>query len=152
MTDETRIIKKYPNRRLYDTSLSQYITLEDIKVLVLDNVDFSVIDAKTEKDLTHSTLMQIIIEQEEKGTPILTTEALRNLIRFDDNKLRQLLGPYLEQSLAFFITQHKEFRGKVSKVIQATPLAFVSDIADKNLTLWKNVYKSVTGGKGAKKK
>ncbi len=151
MTDETRIIKKYPNRRLYDTNLSQYIRLEDVKALVLDNVDFCVIDAKTEKDLTHNTLMQIIIEQEEKGTPILTTESLRNIIRFDDNKLRKLVGPYLEQSLAFFMTQHKEFRGKVSKVIQATPLSFITEIADKNLSLWKNVYKSVTGGQGKKK-
>jgi len=79
---EPRIIKKYPNRRLYDTTTSTYITLEDVKQRVISHVPIKVIDAKTEEDITNSALLQIIMELEVKGVPFLTTEILQNIIRF----------------------------------------------------------------------
>ena len=77
-----RIIKKYPNRRLYDTEISSYVTLEDIRQLVQDGESFEVQDAKTQQDLTRSVLLQIITEREEQGQPLLTTNMLSQLIRF----------------------------------------------------------------------
>lgn len=137
---ESRIIKKYPNRRLYDTEVSKYITLDAVKELVVKGVDFKVVDAKTDKDITRSTLMQIITEQEEKGEPILTQELLRNLIRFYDNALGSVIGRYLEQSLSFFIEQQKNLKGRVSKVISSKPISLVTDITERNLKLWKTVH------------
>ena len=84
MTDK-RIIKKYPNRRLYDTEISKYITLEDVKKLVLSGVDFCVKDVKTDEDLTRNILLQIISEQEHDGDPMFSTQTLTQLIRFYGN-------------------------------------------------------------------
>lgn len=105
-----RIIKKYPNRRLYDTTLCAYITLEDIKKLVFDHVDFQVIDARTKKDLTQSTLLQIITEQEATNTPIFTTPLLQDIIRFYHEKSQTLLSEYLQQSMNVFLQQKDFFK------------------------------------------
>ena len=94
-----RIIKKYPNRRLYDTEISKYITLDDVKQLVLDGVVFCVKDVKTEEDLTRSILLQIISEQEHNGEPLLSTESLTQLIRFYGNAYQNVFSSYLEKSL-----------------------------------------------------
>src|SRR5580692_10802351 len=87
----SRIIKKYPNRRLYDTTVGEYITLEEIKKLVFDHVDFRVIDARTKKDLTQSTLLQIITEQETSSSPIFTTDMLQDFIRLYQEKSQNIL-------------------------------------------------------------
>ncbi|HRE30521.1 MAG TPA: polyhydroxyalkanoate synthesis regulator DNA-binding domain-containing protein, partial [Candidatus Berkiella sp.] len=79
---EPRVIKKYPNRRLYDTTISSYITLEDVKRLVVEQVAIKVVDARSQEDITHSTLLQIIIDQEENGPPLFTTPILQQMIRF----------------------------------------------------------------------
>lgn len=104
----TRIIKKYPNRRLYDTAIGTYITLEDIKKLVLDRVDFKIIDVKTEKDITQSMLLQIISEQEAGATPIFTVAMLQDFIRAYHEKSQNLFSEYLEQTMNLFLKQ-KEF-------------------------------------------
>lgn len=103
-----RIIKKYPNRRLYDTQLGKYITLEEIKTFVLDRVEFQVIDARTQKDLTQSTLLQIIAEQEAHSTPLFTTNVLQDFIRLYHEKSHSFLSGYLEEALKLF-TQQKSF-------------------------------------------
>lgn len=100
-----KIIKKYANRRLYDTDKSQYTALEVIKNMVLKGVSFKVVDAKTHKDLTHQTLLQILSEEETKGTPLLTAELLQLLIRFYGNPLQGMIGHYLEQSVFFLSRQ-----------------------------------------------
>lgn len=107
-----RIIKKYPNRRLYDTELNTYITLEDIKKLVLQHTDLQVVDARTKKDLTQSTLMQIITEQEMSNTPLFTISILQDFIRFYHEKSHNLLGQYLEQAMNLFIQQKKFFKNQ----------------------------------------
>jgi polyhydroxyalkanoate synthesis repressor PhaR len=94
-----RIIKKYPNRRLYDTDTSTYITLAEIKQLVMDSEVFSVRDAKTGDDLTRSILLQIILEEEANGSPMFTTPVLSNIIRFYGHTMQGFMGGYLEKNM-----------------------------------------------------
>ena len=94
-----RVIKKYPNRRLYDTDTSTYITLAEIKQLVMDSETFAVVDAKTGDDLTRSILLQIILEEEANGSPMFTTPVLSNIIRFYGHAMQGMMGGYLEKNM-----------------------------------------------------
>jgi polyhydroxyalkanoate synthesis repressor PhaR len=98
-----RLIKKYPNRRLYDTQTSSYITLADVKQLVLDNEEFTVVDAKTEDDLTRSILLQIILEEEANGSPMFSSGALSQIIRYYGHAMQGMMGSYLEKNIQAFI-------------------------------------------------
>ena len=98
-----RVIKKYPNRRLYDTTTSSYITLTEIKHLVMDGQTFAVRDAKTGDDLTRSILLQIILEEESGGVPMFTEAALANIIRFYGNAMQGFMGAYLEKNVQSLI-------------------------------------------------
>jgi polyhydroxyalkanoate synthesis repressor PhaR len=103
-----RLIKKYPNRRLYDTQTSTYITLVDVKQLVLDNEAFQVVDAKSGEDLTRSILLQIILEEETVGAPMFTSNMLAQIIRFYGNAMQGIMGSYLEKNIqAFMEIQNK---------------------------------------------
>jgi polyhydroxyalkanoate synthesis repressor PhaR len=97
-----RILKKYPNRRLYDTQTSSYITLADVKQMVLGGQDFVVRDAKTGDDLTRSILLQIILEEETGGVPIFSTQMLSQIIRFYGHAMQGMMGSYLEKNLQTF--------------------------------------------------
>ncbi|HXW75577.1 MAG TPA: polyhydroxyalkanoate synthesis repressor PhaR [Steroidobacteraceae bacterium] len=103
---EPRTIKKYPNRRLYDTVESRYITLADIRRLVLERIDFVVIDKKTQGDITRSILLQVIAEQEHGGEPLMSRDFLSQVIRSYGAGVRSAMGNYLEQSLKLFATQN----------------------------------------------
>lgn len=105
-----RIIKKYANRRLYDTELNVYINLDDVKNLVINHIDFQVIDARTKNDLTQNTLLQIITEQEATSTPLFTNSVLQDFIRFYPEKSQNAFSEYLEQALALFVNQKKFFQ------------------------------------------
>ncbi len=94
-----RVIKKYPNRRLYDTDTSSYITLAEIKRLVMDTEPFVVRDAKTGDDLTRSILLQIILEEEANGSPMFTAPVLSNIIRFYGHAMQGMMGGYLEKNM-----------------------------------------------------
>ena len=94
-----RVIKKYPNRRLYDTDTSSYITLAEIKQLVMESEVFSVRDAKTGEDLTRSILLQIILEEESNGSPMFTAPVLSNVIRFYGHTMQGFMGGYLEKNM-----------------------------------------------------
>ena len=111
MPESVRLIKKYPNRRLYDTKTSAYITLSDVKELVLSLVNFKVVDAKTSEDLTRSILLQIIIEEETAGVPLFTAELLAQMIRFYGHTMQGMLGKYLETN----ITSFSEFQKKLQE-------------------------------------
>lgn len=106
-----RLIKKYPNRRLYDTQSSAYITLADVKKLVLSNEEFTVVDAKTGEELTRSILLQIILEEEASGAPIFSSHALAQIIRFYGNAMQGMMSPYLEKNIQAFT----EMQGKVAE-------------------------------------
>lgn len=103
MADTSRLIKKYPNRRLYDTQTSTYITLADVKELVLQQEDFHVVDAKSNEDLTRSILLQIILEEESGGVPMFSSQMLAHIIRFYGNAMQGMMGTYLEKNIQAFI-------------------------------------------------
>ncbi|UOD49637.1 polyhydroxyalkanoate synthesis repressor PhaR [Orrella daihaiensis] len=109
--DATRIIKKYPNRRLYDTQTSSYITLSDVKQLVLENEIFKVVDAKSGEELTRSILLQIILEEESGGVPMFSSEMLAQIIRFYGHAMQGMMGAYLEKNLQAF----KEIQDRVTE-------------------------------------
>jgi polyhydroxyalkanoate synthesis repressor PhaR len=134
---EPRIIKKYPNRRLYDTAISSYITIEDVKKLVKQRETFFIQDAKTGEDLTRNILLQIILEQEEKGNPIFSSEVLVQLIRFYGDTLQGIITNYFERSLGLFAKQQEEFREKLYN-----PLSLMTDMAEQNIKLWKDMQDS----------
>ena len=105
-----RIIKKYPNRRLYDTETSAYITLAEVKQLVLGYKDFQVQDAKSGEDLTRAILLQIILEEESGGVPMFSTDMLANIIRYYGHAMQGLMGTYLERSIHAFHEAQKRFQ------------------------------------------
>ena len=142
---ETRIIKKYPNRRLYDTEISSYITLEDVRQLVLEQVDFCVQDAKTKRDITRSILLQIILEREEDGEPIFSEPVLKEIIRFYGDSLQGMMTSYLEKSLKLFVEQQEKWRGRMTNVMTGDPLAIMRDVAEQNLAMWKEMQDGFMG-------
>jgi polyhydroxyalkanoate synthesis repressor PhaR len=116
-----RIIKKYPNRRLYDTETSTYITLADVKDLVLGYKEFQVQDAKTGDDLTRSILLQIILEEESGGVPMFSQDMLANIIRYYGHAMQGLMGSYLERSIFAFHEAQKRFQSQATNMIGEMP-------------------------------
>jgi len=110
MENQVRMIKKYPNRRLYDTKTSSYITLADVKQMVLKHEDFQVVDAKTSDDLTRQILLQIILEEESGGLPMFSSDLLSHLIRFYGNAMQGLMGTYLEKNIHAFQEMQKSLQ------------------------------------------
>jgi polyhydroxyalkanoate synthesis repressor PhaR len=147
MSDK-RIIKKYPNRRLYDTEISRYITLDDVRRLVLDGVDFSVRDVKTEEDITRSILLQIISEQEHDGEPMFSIDTLHQLIRSYGNAYQQTFSEYLQRSLEMFATQQQEFQEQVKKTVGANPMTAMTELTQRNLDLWRQVQNNFFSAAG----
>lgn len=127
-TDKLRLIKKYPNRRLYDTRTSSYITLADVKELVLKHEQFQVVDAKTSEVLTRSILLQIILEEEAGGMPMFTSDLLSQLIRFYGNAMQGMVGNYLEKNMQTFV--------QVQKQLQEQSRAMYGDNTKINKDLW----------------
>lgn len=117
-TNPVRVIKKYPNRRLYDTQTSSYVTLADIKKLVMDQIPFQVLDAKNSEDLTRSILMQIILEEESAGMPIFSTQTLSQIIRFYGHSLQGMMSPFLESNLSNFIDMQNKFAAQSQQLGQ----------------------------------
>ena len=117
-----RVLKKYPNRRLYDTRTSSYITLADVKQMVLAGEDFEVRDAKTSEDLTRSILLQIILEEESGGVPMFTAQTLSQIIRFYGHAMQGVMGSLLEQNMAAFTDLQKQFVAQSSGLYDAKKL------------------------------
>ncbi|HEY8011917.1 MAG TPA: polyhydroxyalkanoate synthesis repressor PhaR [Rudaea sp.] len=136
---QIRIIKKYPNRRLYDTEISSYITLEEVRQLVIDGDDFEVRDAKTGDDLTRTVLLQIITEHEGDGQPMFTTRLLSQVIRFYGDSMQGFMGSYLEKSLQIFLDQQGKFRSQLNNILGQTPWSMLNDMTERNMDLWKSV-------------
>ncbi|HKZ74375.1 MAG TPA: polyhydroxyalkanoate synthesis repressor PhaR [Steroidobacteraceae bacterium] len=149
---EPRVIKKYPNRRLYDTVESRYITLADVRKLVIDRVEFVVIDKKSQEDITRSILLQVIAEQEHGGDPLMSRDFLSQVIRSYGGQMQGMIGSYLEQSLKLFAAQQREVRERVKNVVGIDPVEVVTGIAQKNYQRWRSVqeeiYRTLTGTAG----
>jgi len=146
---QVRIIKKYPNRRLYDTEISSYVTLEDVRQLIIDGENFEVREAKTGKDLTRAVLLQIIAEHEDIGSPIFSTQLLTQVIRFYGDSLQGYIGGYLERSVALFNEQQSQLRSLVGNLVGQTPWALINQITERNLELLKGLQQGLLGGLGA---
>lgn len=122
MSQAPRIIKKYPNRRLYDTETSSYITLADVKKLVIDNVEFRVEEAKSKDDLTRSILLQIILEEESAGAPMFSSDMLSQIIRFYGNAMQGMMGNYLEKNIHTFIEIQKRLQDQSRQMYGQNPM------------------------------
>ena len=140
-----RIIKKYPNRRLYDTEISSYITIEDVRQLILDGESFEVRDAKSGEDLTRSVLLQIISEQEQDGEPILSTQLLSQIIRFYGDSLQGFMGNYLERSVQLFMEQQQGFRQQMGNLLGQSPWTAMNQLTERNMELWQEFQRGLTG-------
>ena len=116
MPSQARTIKKYPNRRLYDTENSGYITVADVKQMVLDGVDFRVVDAKTNEDLTRAILLQIILEEDSGGVPMFSSEMLVQMIRFYGSAQQTIIGQYIEQNVQAFLAIQKKLQEQAKQV------------------------------------
>lgn len=138
-----RVIKKYPNRRLYDTEESRYITLADVKDLVIHKTEFVVIDKKSGDDITRPILLQVISEQEQHGEAIMSEDFLSQVIRSYGKVMPGFMANYLEQSMKLFITQQHNLRGQVKRVVGIDPVEAVTDIAQKNFNRWKSLQDEV---------
>jgi polyhydroxyalkanoate synthesis repressor PhaR len=138
-----RVIKKYPNRRLYDTEESRYITLADVKDLVVKKIEFSVVDKKSGDDITRSILLQVISEQEQQGEAIMSQDFLSQVIRSYGKVVPGFMANYLEQSTKLFMVQQQNLRGQVKRVVGVDPILAVTDIAQKNFNRWKSLQEEV---------
>lgn len=137
-----RIIKKYPNRRLYDTEVSRYITLAEIRELVLEGEAFRVIDKRDKEDITRSILLQVIAEQEEGGDPIFTTEVLKQIIRFYGDSMQNTMSRYLELSLQFFNEEQQQFKDRLKKLLgEGNPLQVLRELSKQQSPIWRSVRK-----------
>ncbi|PID42035.1 MAG: polyhydroxyalkanoate synthesis repressor PhaR [Proteobacteria bacterium] len=137
------IIKKYPNRRLYDTSSSQYVNLEYVRKLVLRHEEFQIVDSKSNEDLTKSMLLQIITEQETtEQQSLLTNTVLKQLIRFYGNDMQGVLRQYIEQSLAIFMDQQDTLQSIFKELMNPKEsLKTIGQRMEKHLELWKSMIK-----------
>ena len=140
---EARVIKKYPNRRLYDTTESRYITLADIRKLVLERVEFTVIDKKSQEDITRSILLQVIAEQEHSAEPVMSRDFLAQIIRSYGGAMHGVMGSYLEQSIKLFSEQQREIRDRIKSVVGIDPVETVTQVAQKNYQRWRSVQDEI---------
>jgi polyhydroxyalkanoate synthesis repressor PhaR len=139
---ETRLIRRYANRRLYDATASRHVTLEDIRKMIGAGEQVKVIDDKSGDDLTRSILLQIISNQEQFGTPVLSTQLLEAVIRFYGNPIQEMLTKYLEQSIGSLLRQQQVMRTEMAKALES-PMAPMADMARQNLELLAKMQASM---------
>ena len=138
-----RIIRKYPNRRLYDTVESRYVTLADIRRLVVERVDFVVLDRKSQQDITRSILLQVIAEQEGGSESLMSRDFLSQVIRTYGSGVQDFVGRYLDESIQLFAREQRELRDRFKSVVGVDPLETVTAVAQKNYQRWKSLQEEV---------
>ena len=156
-----RIIKKYPNRRLYDTETSTYITLAEVKQLVMDRASFVVRDAKTNEDLTRSILLQIILEEEAGGAPMFSEAALANIIRFYGHAMQGFMGSYLENNVQAFTDFQKQLAEQSKSMtpemwtqfmsVQNPMQGMMGNYAEQSRVMFEKMQQQMLGAFGIKK-
>lgn len=137
-----RVIKKYANRRLYDSTESRHVTLDDIRKMIVSGAKVKVVDDKSGEDLTRAVLLQVIAEQDQFGTPVLSTELLESIIRFYGNPVQEMLTRYMEQSVAALARQQDAMRAEMTKAL-AGPMAPLADFARQNMEQWSKIQASM---------
>jgi len=144
MADE-RLIRKYANRRLYDSQESRHVTLEDLRKLIAAGERIKVVDETNGEDVTRSMLLQIIVNQEQFGHPVLSTQLLEAIIRFYGNPIQEMMTSYLEQSIGSLLKQQEVMQSEMAKVLQ-TPMAPMAELARQNMELWAKMQASMMSG------
>jgi polyhydroxyalkanoate synthesis repressor PhaR len=137
-----RLIKKYANRRLYDSTESRHVTLEDIRKMIVSGAKVKVVDDKSGEDLTRAVLLQVIAEQDQYGTPIVSTELLEAIIRFYGNPVQEMLTKYMEQSVGTLVRQQEAMRAEMTKAL-AGPMAPLAEFARQNMDQWSKIQASM---------
>jgi polyhydroxyalkanoate synthesis repressor PhaR len=135
---QERLIRKYSNRRLYDTAASRHVTLDDLRQLIVAGERIKVVDDKSGEDLTRAVLLQIIAEQEQFGKPVLGSELLEMIIRFYGGPMQALLSRYLEQAFTAMLRQQEAMQSEMAKALQA-PFAPLAELTRKNMEAWEEM-------------
>ena len=152
MESEIRIIKKYPNRRLYDTEDSCYIKLLEIKDMIESGIIIKVIDSNTEEEITRSILLQIILEQESNKEPLFTTENLLNFIRYNGETSREGFMHFMDTNLNFFQNQQSSVQEKFKEFTEYNPMDIWTSSTKKNMDIWKDMQESFLSSSSASSK
>jgi len=142
-----RIIKKYPNRRLYDTQLSRYVSVADVRELVMQGEEFQVIDTSDKEDITRSILLQIMLEEETGGEPLFSSKMLAQLIRFYGGSWQGMFTRYMEESLDLFAKQQQ----RVSETMVDNPFEAMSRMTQRNMQVWADLQESFFTSTGLQK-
>jgi polyhydroxyalkanoate synthesis repressor PhaR len=137
------MIKKYANRRLYDTEASRHVTLDSIRELIGTGEEISVVDDTTGEDITRNVLLQILADQEQGGRPILSTEMLTQIIRFYGNPMQGLMTQLLDQSVTRFTQQQRQWQKQLQEAVSETPMDVLKNMADRNLEAWSDLQKTM---------
>jgi len=140
-----RLIKKYANRRLYDASISKHVTLEDIRDLIVRGEKIKVVEDKTGEDITRLILLQVIAEQEQFGKPILTTQLLESIIRYDGGPMQDFMAGYLEQSVAAFMKQQENVQQQISQMLTNAPppMNTMAELTRQNMEMWSRMQEGM---------
>jgi polyhydroxyalkanoate synthesis repressor PhaR len=139
---EERLIRKYANRRLYDAQDSRHVTLDDLRKLIAGGARIKVVDDRSGDDITRSILLQIIANQEQFGTPVLSVQLLEAIIRFYGNPIQQMLTSYLEQSIGGLLRQQNLMQAEMAKALE-TPMAPIAEMARQNMEMWAKMQASM---------
>ena len=137
-----RTIRKYANRRLYDTEESRHINKEDVRKLIASGTDVCIIDEGSGDDITRSVLLQLVAEQELGGKPVLSDQMLTQIIRFYDHPMQGMLGSYLQQSFETFLQQQSSLQEKMQEMMKSGPFAVMQDVAKQNMEAWQAMQKA----------
>ena len=140
------LIKKYPNRCLYDTSRSEYITLDQVRAMVVAEVPIKVLEQKTGEDITRTILMQIIMEQESDGQPMFTLDMLMRFIRHNGTEAQQQFTDFISGSMHMFAEQQAEFADNMQKALKGTSMEYWVEMGEKQMKAWQDMQKSFLAG------
>ncbi len=139
---QTRVIKKYANRRLYDTVASKHVTLSDIRKMIVEGFDIQILEDTSGDDITRPLLLQIIAEQEQSaGQPILTEVLLAQLIRFYGNPMQGMMAQYLQKSVGTFVKQQSAVQEQMQNMLSNTPIDTMRELMAQNMKTWDTVFK-----------
>lgn len=139
----THLIKKYSNRRLYDTATSSHITLEGIRKLIVEGTDVRIVDDTSGEDITRSLLLQIIADQEQGGRPMLSADFLMRVIRLYGNPMQEMMGAYLAKSFDAFTAQQSALQEQMRSTLASMPFSTMQELAKSNLKAWQSMQEAL---------
>lgn len=146
--NKVRVIKKYANRRLYDTEASKHVTLKNIRQMIVDGEDVQIVEDTSGDDITRPLLLQIIVEQEQNGgQPILTEMLLAQLIRFYGNPMQGMMAEYLQKSVDTFVGQQRTVQSQMQDMLSSTPLDTIVELTAQNIKNWETLFQQRPGYK-----